>query len=89
MGVSSAQMVRMSRLLDQALELDEAVRRKWLAALGPENQDIAEALREALSSGSTGTGASFRRCPRLGRTTMPASIAKVDSGPVDALVRMS
>lgn len=41
-------MARMSRLLDEALPLDEAERRLWLEALSPEHQDIAEALREAL-----------------------------------------
>jgi hypothetical protein len=55
MGLSSVQMVRMSRLLDETLELDESGQREWLVALRPEHQDIAEALRDALSLGSTGT----------------------------------
>jgi len=59
-------MVRMSSLLDEALELDEAGRRKWLAELGPENQDIAEALREALSLGSTGTQGELSTLPKFG-----------------------
>jgi eukaryotic-like serine/threonine-protein kinase len=64
--LTSAQMARMSRVLDEALELDEAGRREWLAALNPEHQDIAEALREALSLGSAGTGESLFTLPKVG-----------------------
>jgi hypothetical protein len=41
MRLSGVQMVRMSRLLDEALPLDEAGRRGWLSALGPEQQEVA------------------------------------------------
>ena len=53
--MSSVQMMRMSRLLDEALALDEAGRREWLAALAPEHQDIGEALRDALRPGDNET----------------------------------
>jgi len=43
-----AQMARMSRLLDEALGLDEAGRRQWLQALAPEEHDWRPALRRAL-----------------------------------------
>jgi len=43
-----AQMARMSRLLDEALGLDEAGRRQWLQALAPEEHDLEAALRRAL-----------------------------------------
>jgi len=45
------QMARLSRLLDEALPLDEAARRVWLENLSPEYQDLAAALREALLPG--------------------------------------
>jgi WD40 repeat protein/serine/threonine protein kinase len=62
--LTSAQMARMIRLLDVALALDEAGRREWLAALGVEHQDIAEALREALTSG--GTEQALSTLPKVG-----------------------
>ena len=58
MGLSPDQLVRMSRLLDEALPLDEAGRRAWLARLGPEHADLASPLREALQP-SAGPGAVF------------------------------
>jgi serine/threonine protein kinase/Tfp pilus assembly protein PilF len=48
MGLSIPQMALMSRLLDEALPLDEAARRVWLDALAPEHSDLAPALRQAL-----------------------------------------
>jgi len=46
--LSAAQMAQMSRLLDEALELDEPGRRRWLEALDPEHRDLEAALRRAL-----------------------------------------
>jgi serine/threonine protein kinase/Tfp pilus assembly protein PilF len=48
MALSAVQMAQMSRLLDQALPLDAAGRRRWLELLSPEQQDLAAVLREAL-----------------------------------------
>jgi eukaryotic-like serine/threonine-protein kinase len=48
MRLTIQQMALMSRLLDEALPLDEAGRRVWLADLSPEYQGLAEALRAAL-----------------------------------------
>ena len=48
MRLTIQQMTLMSRLLDEALPLDEAGRRLWLADLSPEYQSLAEALRAAL-----------------------------------------
>jgi serine/threonine protein kinase len=48
MGLSITQMALMSRLLDEALPLDAEGRRRWLAALSPEYQSLAAALRAAL-----------------------------------------
>jgi WD40 repeat protein/serine/threonine protein kinase len=59
-------MVRMSRLLDEVLELDEVGRREWLASLGAEDQDIAAALREALLLNSTGMEGALSTLPKVG-----------------------
>jgi serine/threonine protein kinase len=48
MALSISQIARMDQLLDQALELDEQGRRRWLQALGPEHQDLADVLHRAL-----------------------------------------
>jgi hypothetical protein len=48
MRLTIQQMALMSRLLDEALPLDEAARRRWLVDLSPEYQDLAQALRAAL-----------------------------------------
>lgn len=48
MPLTIAQMTLMSRLLDEALPLDEAARRGWLERHSLENPDLAEHLREAL-----------------------------------------
>jgi len=41
-------MATMSRLLDEALPLDEAARRRWLETLGREYAELLPALRQAL-----------------------------------------
>jgi serine/threonine protein kinase len=46
--LSAAQMARMSELLDEALQLDEAGRRRWLEALASEHRELEPALRDAL-----------------------------------------
>ncbi len=48
MGLTVAQMSRMSALLDEALPLDAAGRHAWLERLAPEHQDLVTALRAAL-----------------------------------------
>jgi serine/threonine protein kinase/TolB-like protein/Flp pilus assembly protein TadD len=51
MKLTIQQIALMSRLLDEALPLDEAGRRLWLLDLSPEYQDLAQALRAALLPG--------------------------------------
>jgi eukaryotic-like serine/threonine-protein kinase len=53
MRLTIQQMALMSRLLDEALPLDEAGRRLWLADLSPEYQDLAQALRAGLLPDAT------------------------------------
>jgi serine/threonine protein kinase/TolB-like protein len=48
MGLSIEEVARLSRLLDEALDLDEAGRRRWLEELAPADRDLKEALREGL-----------------------------------------
>jgi serine/threonine protein kinase/TolB-like protein len=48
MPLTVAQMALMSRLLDEALPLDEADRRAWLEKQSPEYPDLVQQLREAL-----------------------------------------
>jgi len=48
MLLSIDQLARMSRLLDEAIDLDEMGRKNWLEALSPENQDLKEALWHGL-----------------------------------------
>jgi serine/threonine protein kinase/TolB-like protein/Tfp pilus assembly protein PilF len=46
--LSAAQMAQMSRLLDEALELDTEARRRWLETLSPEHRDLERGLRRVL-----------------------------------------
>ncbi len=48
MTLSTEQLARMSRLLDEVIDLDRSGRQKWLQALSPEHQDLKEALRQGL-----------------------------------------
>jgi tetratricopeptide (TPR) repeat protein len=48
MPLTPDRMATMSRLLDAALPLDEAGRRRWLEALAPEYHDLLPELRKAL-----------------------------------------
>jgi TolB-like protein len=66
MKLSAAQMAVMSRLLDQALALEDAARRAWLQALPAEHQHLAAALRSALlPEAATSAGAQLLRLPQL------------------------
>ena len=64
--LTSAQMGRMSHLLDEALPLDEEARRRWLDALSAEHRDIASALRGALLPNGTETQEAPATLPKIG-----------------------
>ncbi len=51
MKLSTEQLARMSRLLDEVVDADEAARRAWLQALAAEHRDLEPALRRALLPG--------------------------------------
>lgn len=55
MKLTVQQMGQLSRLLDEALPLDEAARRLWLADLSPEYHDLVQDLRAALLPDATGS----------------------------------
>ena len=48
MRLSASQIALMSRLLDEALPLDDAGRRRWLETLPEEFADLLDSLRQAL-----------------------------------------
>jgi serine/threonine protein kinase/Tfp pilus assembly protein PilF len=73
MKLSAADMGLMSRLLDEALPLDETARRAWLEALPAEYQHIASALRRALLPEAAGTPLAELRLPQLGTGSSEAS----------------
>jgi serine/threonine protein kinase len=55
MALSVAQMVQMSRLLDEALPLDATGRRRWLEQKSAQHRELATALRQSLLP-NTGVG---------------------------------
>jgi serine/threonine protein kinase/TolB-like protein len=55
MSLSASEMSTLSRLLDEALPLDEPARRAWLATLADEHRALEPALRRALIA-SAGQG---------------------------------
>jgi serine/threonine protein kinase len=63
MALSTAQMARLNRLLDEALDLDKDARGRWLEALTEENRDLAEALRSALLPDEEASGVSLPKLP--------------------------
>ena len=71
--LSVAEMALFSRLLDDALELDEVGRRHWLESLTPEHQCLLPALRRALLHDQAGAETAARSELSLDR--LPGSIA--------------
>jgi hypothetical protein len=51
MELSTEEIALMSRLIDEALSLDDAGRHAWLESLAPEHRPLAPALRAALLKG--------------------------------------
>jgi len=76
MSLSADQIALLSRLLDQALPLDAAARRRWLQNLQPEYEALAPALRQALLSDrdeASGTSV-FATFSRIGSPAHPATL---------------
>jgi serine/threonine protein kinase len=76
MALSAGQMAEMSRLLDQALSLDEAGRRAWLEGLVPECRNLLPALRQALFAGSS----DFATLPKIEPDGIPVTASTLEPG---------
>jgi serine/threonine protein kinase len=64
MTLSVKQMAQMCRLLDEALDFDEAGRRHWLDALAAEHRELERALSQVLI-GDAGGSRDLRTLPKL------------------------
>jgi serine/threonine protein kinase/TolB-like protein/Tfp pilus assembly protein PilF len=71
MVLSAAQMAQMSRLLDEALELDEPARLQWLDALAPEHRELEAALRVALRATGGAASAELATLPKVNAGATP------------------
>jgi uncharacterized protein (DUF924 family)/serine/threonine protein kinase/Tfp pilus assembly protein PilF len=82
-ALSIPQIALMSRLLDQALPLDEAGRRCWLEQLSPQHQDLVDALRRALlpEAADPAAVAAVSALPNLGVAGPAADGATSDLAP--------
>lgn len=66
MKLSTEQLSRLSRLLDEVVDADEAQRQRWLETLAPQHRDLEPALREALSLlADRAAGAAWMALPKL------------------------
>jgi serine/threonine protein kinase/Tfp pilus assembly protein PilF len=80
MGLSQAQMARLSELLDEALPLSAAARREWIESLPANDRPLVQTLRGALlaEDPSTALGSRLDRPPRV-PLTAPANDAVTSS----------
>jgi serine/threonine-protein kinase len=68
MRLSTQQLGRMSQVLEEVVDADQAGREQWLLALAPEHRDLEPALRRALlpdDGGAAGEGL-LDALPKLG-----------------------
>jgi eukaryotic-like serine/threonine-protein kinase len=75
--LSAARMARLSRLVDEALELNAEARRRWLEALSPDDRDLEPGLRHALfpEESRDASGDLLTRLPALGATRGAGSVS--------------
>ena len=68
MRLSTEQLSRMSRLLDEVVEADAAAREQWLQSLASEHRDLEPALRRALlpGNGQAAPGELLVALPKIG-----------------------
>jgi serine/threonine protein kinase len=76
MPLTSGQLARLSLLLDEALTLDGAARRRWLESLAPEHQDLAPALWSVLlrDVNQTSGGDPLSTLPKLGSAEVASNV---------------
>ena len=80
LGLSAAEYARVSKLLDEALELPPEARGAWLASLAAREPQVATLLRELLDlQGTTQGGFLEDRAPLLRQL---AEAAEADAGSV-------
>ena len=80
LGLSAAEPARVSKLLDEALELPPEARGAWLASLAAREPQVATLLRELLDlQGTTQGGFLEDRAPLLRQL---AEAAEADAGSV-------
>ena len=65
MKLSTEQLSRLSRLLDEVVDADDAQRAQWLRALPPEHADLATALQRALLRDGAAAGVPPLALPRI------------------------
>ncbi len=78
MALSSEQIDALSKLLDVALELDPSQREEWIASLTPDEQALAEPLREMLANDDK--LAADERFAQLPRMSQPEEVATRGEG---------
>jgi hypothetical protein len=79
--ITDAQWQRVSRLLDEALEVEPALREQWLDKLAAEHSDLRDTLRDLLNGEGAGaeTGDFLPSLAKLGERTA-AGVAAGDLG---------
>jgi serine/threonine-protein kinase len=78
MALNPAEIETLSKLLDVALELEPGQREAWIASLTPEEQSLAEPLREMLANdGRLTTDQRFDQLPRMSQNEEIASKGEV------------
>jgi tRNA A-37 threonylcarbamoyl transferase component Bud32/tetratricopeptide (TPR) repeat protein len=66
MSLSGSDWVKLNQLLDEALELDPADRKRWVESLGPEHSSLSDTLRDLLlREGSAETSEVLLEAPVL------------------------
>jgi len=65
MRLSTQQLARLSRLLDEIVDADDAARQRWLQALPAEQRDLEPALRRALRRSDDEAGDALATLPRI------------------------
>jgi serine/threonine protein kinase len=80
--LSAARMAQMSRLLDEALELDPEARRRWLEALPSEHRDLEPILRQALfpSQRQAATAEAMATLPKIAAVGTTQVVSGLQAG---------
>ena len=82
MSLSGPDWVKLSQLLDEALDLDPAHRKQWVESLPPEHRGSVDTLRDLLlrESGTETSDSPAGRARAARRARLPQSPAAMSSG---------